>query len=85
MGCFYFYTPVKDGTYYGMASSVCPRPYGQDTDQTIGARILQLGTFDHHGERKKPIVFQGHRSKVKVIISVNRKTLWTGYRPNYWG
>ena len=35
---------------------------------------MQLGTIDHHNERKMPIVFQDRRSKVKVGLSNSRKT-----------
>ena len=43
--------------------SACPVILGQD----ISSRILQLGIFGQHDERKMPIVFQGRWSKVKVV------------------
>jgi hypothetical protein len=39
---------------------------------TVSSRILEL-VYDNHDERKIPIAFHGHRSKVKVIVSLNRK------------
>jgi hypothetical protein len=41
-------------------------------------RILQISKFYYHDERKK-----SQMSKVKVVVIVDRKTLWTGYKPNY--
>ena len=71
----FFYTPVFDGTYYGIVSSVCPSVCPGLVGKTVSSRILQLSTFDQHDERKMPIVFQGQRSKVKVVLSHSRKTL----------
>ena len=65
-----FYTPVFDRTYYVIASSVRPSV----CLGLVGSRILQLGTFDQHDERKMPIVIQGRRLKVKVVLSHSRKT-----------
>jgi hypothetical protein len=41
-------------------------------------RIIQLGVLDYYHERKKPIVFQVKRSKVKVVALLSRKTLYAG-------
>ena len=66
------------GTYYGMAfASVCPsvRPSvcmsichtcKHDTDWTVPARVVKLGTHTTYDKRMNPIDFQGKRSKVKV-------------------
>ena len=66
------------GTYYGMAlasvclsvrPSVCPSVHKacrHDTDRTISARTVKLGTQITYDKRKNPIDFQGHGSKVKV-------------------
>ena len=73
-----FYTPVFDRTYYGIASSVrpsvCPSVCPGLIGRSVSSRILQLGTFDQHDERRMPIVIQGRRLKVKVILSHSRKT-----------
>jgi hypothetical protein len=50
-------------------------PSRQDRDQIVSFRIIQLDTLDHYDERKNPIVFQGQRSKIKVVALLNRKTL----------
>ena len=67
-----FYTPVFDRTFYGIASSIRPsvRPSVCQSlvGRTVGSRILQLGTFDQHDERKMPIVIQRRRLKVKVVF-----------------
>ena len=60
--------------YYGMVlASVCPSVCGSvhkackhDTDRTVSARTVKLGTHITHDKRKNPIDFQGHESKVKV-------------------
>jgi hypothetical protein len=42
-----------DGTYYGIALSIClSRPCRQDKDQTICFRVIQLGTLDHHHDKR---------------------------------
>jgi hypothetical protein len=43
--------------------------------QTISFRIIKLGILDHHNKRKNAIVFQGQRSKVKVVALLKRKIL----------
>ncbi|XP_048773993.1 NTF2-related export protein 2-like isoform X2 [Ostrea edulis] len=58
--------PLSDWTYYGMVSG----PSGQDTDETVNSRILQLGTFDHNDERKMPILFQDKVSGGQFSIIV---------------
>jgi hypothetical protein len=75
-----FIRPSLDRMYYGIASSVClsvclSGPCRQDRDRTVSSRIIQLGILDYHHERKNPMVFQGQRSKVKVIALIRRKTL----------
>jgi hypothetical protein len=76
---FGFYTPVfrRDVLWYSVVRlSVClSGPCRQDRDRTVSSRIIQLGILDHHHERKNPIVFQGQRSKVKVVALLRRKTL----------
>ena len=74
--------------------SVCPGLVGRTVSPRIGtsdqhsekkmlsSMILQLSTIDYHDERKMPFVFQGQRSKVKVVLSHSRKTLLAGYRIN---
>ena len=50
--------PLGSENFYNSASvylSVCLGLVGQN----VSSRILQLGTFDQHDERKMPIVFQG--------------------------
>jgi hypothetical protein len=74
-----FYT--RDVLWYSVVRlSVCPSvclsgPCRQDRDWTVSSRIIQLGILDHHHERKNPIVFQGQRSKVKIVALLSRKTL----------
>ena len=49
--------------------SVCPSVHKacrHDTDRTISARTVKLGTHITYDKRKNPIDFQGHGSKVKV-------------------
>jgi hypothetical protein len=36
---------------------------------------MQFTTLDYHHERKNPTVPQGHRSNIKVVAQLNRKTL----------
>ena len=75
-----FYTPVfrRDVLWYSVVRlsvhpSVClSGPCRQDRDRTICFRVIQLGTLDHHLERRNPIVFQGQRSKVKAVASLSR-------------
>ena len=55
--------------------SVCPSDCYGLVGRTVSSRIIQLGTFDKHDERKMPIVFWGQRSKVEVIVTHSRKTL----------
>ena len=47
-----FYTFVSDGTYYGIAVSVCL------SFRALKAQPLAPGSFDQHHERKMPIIFQ---------------------------
>ena len=49
--------------YYSIASSVCLSVCLGLVGPTISPRILKLGTFDQHGEKKIPIIFQGQRSR----------------------
>ena len=61
-------------TYYGMArASVCLSvrlsvhiACKHDTDWTIAARTVKLGTLTTYDKRTNPIDFQGQGSKVKV-------------------
>ena len=67
-----FYRPVFDGTYHGIASSICLfgpcRP-------NLRCRILQLCNLISLMREKIPnIVFQGLRSKFKGVLSHSRKT-----------
>ena len=76
---FPFYMFVFDGTYYGLASSVC---LSRLVGRNVSARILQLDSIDHHEERKMLFVLQDRWSKVKVVLSVVGKrcrhdTDWT--------
>ena len=43
----------------------------------VSSRIIKIGTIDHHDKRKMPIIFQGQRSKVRVVLSHSRK-MWVG-------
>ena len=54
--------------------SVCPGLVG---------RTNSPGSFDQHDETKMPVVFQGRRSKLKVVLSHSRKTSQAGYRLNH--
>jgi hypothetical protein len=45
----------------------------QKRDGTASFRTIQLGSLDHHDERKKGYCFS--RSEFKVIASLRRKTL----------
>ena len=58
-----------------MCPYVClsPLPCEQDTDHTVSPRIFNLAMIMMmiaHGETKKPIDFQGKRSKIKVILGL---------------
>jgi hypothetical protein len=44
-----FYVPIKR---LDMPSVCRPGPPEQDAEQSVSSRILRLGVFDHHGERK---------------------------------
>lgn len=46
-----------------------------NTGQTIEARIAKLGILSSHAKWKTPIDFEGQRSKVKVIVTFDKKTL----------
>ena len=65
----------RDVLWYGVGvclsvrPSVCPSVHKacrHDTDRTISARTVKLGTQITYDKRKNPIDFQGHGSKVKV-------------------
>ena len=65
----------QDVLWYGVGvclsvrPSVCPSVHKacrHDTDRTISARTVKLGTQITYDKRKNPIDFQGHGSKVKV-------------------
>jgi hypothetical protein len=43
----------------------------------LGIRLSNICTLDHHDERKKDIVFQSQRSKVKVVTFI-RETMYVG-------
>ena len=61
-------TPTcRDVLWYGIGA--CPSVHKacrHDTDRTISARTVKLGTHITYDKRKNPIDFQGHGSKVKV-------------------
>ena len=63
-----FYMPVLDGIMVQPRPSACPGLVGQ----TISSRILLLGTFDQHEERKMQC-FQGRRSRWYCHIHVVEK------------
>ena len=72
---FIFYTPDFDGTYYGIASSVCLSVYLSVcpgiVGRTVSCRILQLGTVDKHYVREVAISFkigdQRSRSNCHIV------------------
>jgi hypothetical protein len=74
LGLSHFFQHVLNWQYLP-----CPE---QDRDWTLSFRIIQLGIPYHHHERKNPIVFQGQRSKIKVVASLKRKILNAGKIPN---
>ena len=72
---FFIRPTCRDVLWYGVGvclsvrPSVCPSVHKacrHDTDQTISARTVKLGTQITYDKRKNPIDFQGHGSKVKV-------------------
>ena len=44
------------------------KAFKQDTDRTVPARTVKLGTHTTYDKRTNPIDFQGHGSKVKVTL-----------------
>ena len=77
-----FYTPdlsgriiirptCRDVLWYGVGVCLSVRPSvykacRHDTDRTVSARTVKLGTHITYDKRKNSIDFQGHGSKVKV-------------------
>ena len=47
----------------------------QDTGWRMRSRIIHLSTIDHYDKCKILIVYQGRRSKVKVVLSHSRKVV----------
>ena len=50
----------------GHTLQIVVKPCNHDTDWTVSARTIKLGTHISYDKRKTPIDFQGHGSKVKV-------------------
>ena len=62
-------------------------PCGKDIARTIWPRMLKRSVYTVYGQRKKPIYFQGQRSKFKVTGPLQRilalGSLWSGYSKNF--
>ena len=69
-------TPLKEDELYwflrsgvkgqGHMLDIVVKPCKQDTDWTVSARTIKLGTLTSYDKKTTPIDFQGHGSKVKV-------------------
>ena len=53
-------------TRYTLLLNIVVKPCKHDTDWTVSARTVKLGTHTTYDKRTNPIDFQGHGSKVKV-------------------
>ena len=68
----YFYTPDLSGrimVWRGRLSvclSVCPQACRHNTDWTVWARTVKLGTLTTYDMRTNPIDFQGQRSRSHI-------------------
>ena len=51
-------------------------PCGQDIARTMWPRLLKLSMYTSYAKRKKPIYFQGQRSKFKVTGSLKNFGTW---------